>query len=165
MSTSTERAELDGDVKLAIELAAGDNVAAAMYLRSLGQAARMLDDLEDGDAGPVDIGWLAHLLLVALPRNSFFAAHASHLVPLHDVAINAWQDANAMDPDTHFIASEFWASWINEIVCVVAGLVGGYNHRRNVSPRIRTLLYPKWQREAAERQPSIEEAEHNHSLQ
>ena len=96
---------------------------------------------------------------------TFFAAHAAHLVPLHDVAINAWQDANAMDPDTHFIASEFWASWINEIVCVVAGLVGGYNHRRNVSPRIRTLLYPKWQREAAEPQSCSDEAQLNHSLQ
>jgi len=149
MSTKVERAEVEPDVKLAIELAVGENVQAATYLRLLGQAARMLDDLHDGDAGPVDIGWLAHLLLVALPRNPFFAANSGHLVPLHDAAINAWQDANEMDPDSNLLASKFWAGWLNEIVCVVAGLCGGYNHRRSVSPRIRSLLYPNWDREVS----------------
>ena len=144
MSTKAERDAAEPRVKEAIELAVGENVHAAMYLRLLGQTARMLDDLADGDHGPVDIGWLAHLLLVALPRNPFFAANSAHLVPLHDAALNAWQDANEMDPDTRLEATKFWASWLNEIVCVVAGLTGGYNHRRKVSPQIRGLLYPGW---------------------
>jgi hypothetical protein len=144
MSTKAERAALEPAVKEAIQLAAGDNRDAAVYLRIMGQATRMLDDLQDGDAGPVDVGWLSHILLVALPANPFFATHAAYLIPLHDTGVNAWQDANEMDPDGHLTASKFWAGWLIELFPIVAGIVGGYAHRRKVSPQIRKLLTPGW---------------------
>jgi hypothetical protein len=144
MSNDAERAETGKAVAEAIELAAGENVHAAAYLRLIAGCARLIDDLHDGDRGPVDVGQLAHLLLVSLPRNPFFAAHSSYLVALHDAAINAWQDANQMDPDNRLPHARVWSDFVNEIACVVAGLAGGYQHRRNVSPRIRALLYEGW---------------------
>jgi hypothetical protein len=147
MSTAAEREKNHHAVQEVIALACGDNAAAAAYLTLIAQAIRMLDDLHDGDAGPVDVGYLAHLLLVALPRNPFFAQHAAHLVALHDTAVNAWQDANQMDPDGLLVAPRVWSDQINEVVFVVAGLVGGYFHRRSVSPRIRMLLSPDWDQE------------------
>jgi hypothetical protein len=155
---------LNTEVEEAIKLAAGDNVHAATYLRIIAMAARAIDDLHDGDHGLVDVGSLAHLLLVGLPRNVFFAANAAHLIALHDAAINAWQDANEMDPDSLLESSRYWADWLNEIVCVVAGLAGGYPHRRNVSPQIRTLLYPGWDLERRNAETSGEPEPENSSL-
>jgi hypothetical protein len=153
MSNQAQRNDDAKAVSDAISLACGDNAAASAYLTMIAQVARMIDDLEDGDTGPVDIGYLAHLVLVALPRNPFFAQHAAYLVPLHDAAINAWQDANQMDPDGHLPAVRIWSDQINEIACVVAGLAGGYHHRRNVSPRIRMLLHPDWDDASADSEP------------
>jgi hypothetical protein len=147
MSDASEREKNQEAVREAIALACQDNAAAANYLTLIAHAARLLDDLEDGDAGPVDVGYVAFLLLVALPRNPFFAQHAASLIPLHDLAVNAWQDSNQMDPDSRLVATRYWSDQINEIACVVAGLVGGYHHRRSVSPRIRMLLYPGWDEE------------------
>jgi hypothetical protein len=131
-------------VRESISIACGENTSAATYLALIAQVARMIDDLNDGDHGPVDVGYLAHLLLVALPRNPFFAQNAAYLVPLHDMVINAWQDSNEMDPDQRFAATKCWADFVNEIACVVAGLVHGYEYRRRHSPRIRALLYEGW---------------------
>jgi hypothetical protein len=150
MSTPVERDATSQSVRDAIALACGDNTAAAAYLTMIAHAARMLDDLHDHE-GTVDVGYLAHVLLVALPRNSFFAQQAAYLIPLHDAAINAWQDANEMDPNGLLTASRYWSDWLNEIACVVAGLVGGYHHRRSVSPRIRMLLYPGWDDEESDK--------------
>lgn len=128
----------------AIRLAAGDNVHAAAYLRIIARVARMLDDLEDKDHGSVDTGFFAFLTLVALPRNPFFCANAGHLVALHDVTINAWQDSNEMDPHQESETARCWADYVNEIACAVAGLTQGYERRRELSPRIRSLLYSDW---------------------
>jgi hypothetical protein len=128
-------------VEQAIEIAANGNADADAYLRIIARAARMIDDIEDGDNPPVDTGLLAHLLLVALPANPFFCRHAATLISLQDMAINAWQDANQIPADdTHGI---FWADLVNEIPCVVAGLTGGYTYRRKVSLEIRNLLYER----------------------
>jgi len=148
MSTKADLEQNQTAVREAIALAAGENQQAAAYLGLIAQVARMLDDLEDGDHGPVEVGYLAHLTLVVLPRNPFFAQHAAYLIPLHDAAINAWQDASQMDPDGLLPSSKVWSGQINEIACLVAGLVGGYQHRRTVSPRIRMLLYPDWDAQA-----------------
>lgn len=164
MSNCTQRDDNAQAVRDAISLACGDNASAVAYLTMIAQVARSLDDLQDGDAGQVDVGYLAHLLLVALPRNSFFAQHSTYLVPLHDAAVNAWQDANQMDPDSLLPAARIWSDRVNEIACVAAGLVGGYQHRRNVSPRIRMLLYPDWDKEGDEAIQTEELPARNSSL-
>lgn len=144
MSTPQEREQRPEEERLAYEaihLAARGNVAAEQYLRLIALAARMIDDLEDADRGAVDVGRLAHLLLVELPRNPFFCAHASCLVGLHDMALNAWQDATEIERTQTTPASRVWADLINEVAVVVAGLTGGYDYRRQVSIRIREALY------------------------
>ena len=128
----------DAAIETAIKLAANGNAEADIYLRIIARAARLIDDIEDDDV-PGDIGFLAHLLLVALPSNRFFVRHALSLIPLHDMAVNAWQDSNKRT--TQDLAWDFWADLVNEIACMVAGLTGGYEYRRKVSCEIRQLLY------------------------
>jgi hypothetical protein len=139
MSTELEREHDGAFTEKAMALAAHGNQEALEYLRIWGGAFRLLDDLHDADNGPVDVGLLAHLLLVALPRNPFFCRFAVHLTSAHDIAINAWQDANKLPPtDRHTI---LFADLGNEVAQVVAGLTGGYMYRRKVSMEIRRLLY------------------------
>jgi hypothetical protein len=141
---SEPQSEEDQRTEQAIKLAAGDNTAAASYLRLIGRVARMVDDLEDCDHGSVDIGLFAFLVLVALPRNPFFQANLAHLVALHDTTINAWQDANEMDPHEQSETARCWADYANEIAPAVCGLTQGYDARRRLSPQIRALLYCGW---------------------
>ena len=139
MSTLPERAADARHTERAMLLAANGNPEAMEYMRIFAQSIRLIDDIEDGDNPPVDAGFLAHLVLVALPRNPFLARYAAHLIPAHDIAINAWQDANELPPEDRLTV--FWADLVNEVAQVVAGITGGYAYRRKVSMEIRQLLY------------------------
>jgi hypothetical protein len=150
MSTPEEREHDGAFTEKAMALAANGNQEALEYLRIWGGAFRLLDDLHDGDNGKVDVGLLAHLLLVAMPRNPFFGRFAAHLIPAHDIAINAWQDANNLPPANR--KTILFADLGNEVAQVVAGLTGGYAYRRKVSMEIRRLLYRGLQQELDESQ-------------
>jgi hypothetical protein len=132
-------------IQKAISLAANDHPDAKEYLELIAAIARRIDDLHDADHGEVDVGLLAHLCLVALPSNQFFARYAARLIPLHDLVINAWQDTNEPEVGvTKVSCAEWdyiWADLVNEIACSVAGITGGYAYRRKVSQEIRRLLY------------------------
>lgn len=106
----------------AIHLAANGNDAAEDYMRIVGRAARLLDNIVDQDK-PYCGYELAELLLVSLPNNPFYRENRATLDALHLLAVRAWQDAdkwlNSADPYQQEHA-KVNRDLINEIVVYVA---------------------------------------------
>lgn len=127
----------------AVDLISAGDFAAKAYLQSICFAARLMDDAVDGDRGPVDHYRLFHVLLVELPANGFFHAHRTTLLPLHSATLNAWQDSDVWlrEPGLRRQHALVFRDYLTELGLTVAYLVGGYDHRRAVSLRVRELLF------------------------
>ena len=98
MSTPAERVANNAALTDVINLAAKRDGEAAQYLTQMAYAARILDDLYDGDR-PVDqtqLVRLSQILLVDLHRQPFFARHRDYLTACHQIALNAYEVADAM---------------------------------------------------------------------
>jgi hypothetical protein len=145
MSTPAERQENHRTVDQLITLAAKGDPSAERYLRMIAGAARTLDDLVDADhpvpQGEVVLAFAG--LLVGLNHNAFFLKHREALVALHQMALNAWLDANewekSPDPDRRIYAHVLRDA-VNEILPAVAYLTGGWEHMRAVSRQTRELF-------------------------
>jgi len=145
MSTTEERTQNNELVEQAIALAAGDDAAAAAYLRTIAGASRTLDDLVDGDrfVSADAVTKVFANLLVTLPQNPFFLRHREALTALHLMAMNAWLDANTWE-QSHHRTRQLYAhvlrDAIGEILPAVAYLTGGWPRMREVSLQIRELF-------------------------
>lgn len=147
MSTEAQRATNDVAVKRAIGLAANGNPEAARYLEIIAGAARVLDDIVDGDR-PVQPGAAIAIfqqLLIEIHGNGFFMRHREALTLAHMVALNAWLDANALAGAqdrtvrgyAHVVRDQ-----INELLPAVAYLTGGWQHVRKLSlPELRAPFF------------------------
>lgn len=142
MSTPAERTANNAALTDVINLAAKRDGEAAQYLAQMAYAARILDDLYDGDR-PVDQSQLVRLsqiLLVEIHRQPFFARHRDYLTACHQIALNAWFDANEMATAPERIKQLYahvLRDTINELAPAVAYLVGGWDHARAVSRVMR----------------------------
>ena len=134
----------DEKVAEAVALASNGNQDAWNYLFIIARALRIIDDLVDEPEKVTveDKYKLADLLLVALPSNSFFAAHRLSLVPLHLTSVNAWIDSNDwMEKDkTRKNYALVIRDQITELVLLVAYITGGSDHLRNISLKVRELF-------------------------
>lgn len=144
MSTIPERLANNRKVAELVAMAANGDAAAGDYLMQLASAARICDDLIDGDVAvfPAATEQMVAALLVRIPTNPFFQTHFRHLTGLHAVAWNAWLDANSLeggDP-TDKIYAHVLRDLINEVLPQVALLTGGYAHMREVSIRMRQMF-------------------------
>ena len=136
--------EYDTKVAEAVKLCAGGNREAHLYLNILCKSARLVDDLLDEKESwkESDTYDLAHLLLVELPDNPFFADNRRHLLPLHLVALNAWKDSNSWLAGggikrTYALVIR---DTLTEVGLMVAYLVGGREYLDKVSLKIRELF-------------------------
>lgn len=142
MSTPEQRKENTRRVKEAVALASNGDEMAARYLWLIAQAARTLDDLVDGD-NPVPhehIIAVFHGMLVEVNQNPFFLRHRDYLTGLHQMALNAWLDANAWtksEDATERLYAHVLRDLVGEIVPAVAYLTGGWLTCRAVSLQIR----------------------------
>ena len=128
----------------AVKLCAGGNREAHLYLNIICRSARFIDDLFDDleKWEERDTYDLAHLLLVELPDNPFFAANRHSLLPLHLVALNAWKDANSWETAggvkrTYALVIR---DTLTELGLMVAHLVGGRDYLEEVSLKVRELF-------------------------
>lgn len=135
MSTPAERLANDTAVKAAIEAAANNDGFAQRYLWQIAAAARVLDDLVDGDK-PVPAHKTVEVfqgLLIDLQRNPFFLRNRDFLTGLHVVALNAWLDANEWEQSanrTEQLYAHVLRDLISELLPAVAYLTGGWAHCR-----------------------------------
>jgi len=145
-AVSGQRSAVSGDyaarVRQAVGLLAGPDASAREYLDCIAYAARLMDDAVDADHGPVDYHRLFHVLLVELPANRFFLAHREALLALHSATLNAWQDADEWltRKDIRRQHALVFRDYLTELGLLVAYLVGGYEHRRQISLQVRELL-------------------------
>lgn len=145
MSTETQRIENAEKVALAIKLATKGEPHAEHYLRTIAGAARILDDVVDGDHAVVgqDIVVIFTGVLVGLQGNPFFVRNREFLTAYHQMILNAWLDANEWEKSedrTRRIYAHVLRDLINELLPAVAYLGSGWAYMREVSPRIRELF-------------------------
>lgn len=131
---------------LAIEAAAG-NRAAASWLMSVVQALHLWDDLVDRDR-PVSEEQLDHvfrLMLVEMPRNPFFQAHAANLTPVLVMAIQNWHVANAVERgkpcDVSLECAFIVRSSYVDLATMVATICGGDTHGVEIAKKVRALAH------------------------
>lgn len=142
MSTAEQRAAAHLVISGLITQAARGDASAERYLRTIAGAARVLDDLVDGDH-PVDHDALLATfagLLVGLQGNAFYRKHIDYLTACHQLALNAWLDANEWEkhPDAlRRLYAHVWRDAINALLPAVAYLTGGWTHMRDVSRSTR----------------------------
>lgn len=129
-------------VRIACDLIAAEDGSARAYLECICYAARLMDDAVDADHGPVDFPRLFHVLLVELPANAFFQRNRDALIAMHSATLNAWQDADAWlaHQDIRRQHALVLRDYLTELGLLVAYLVGGYEHRRQISLQVRELL-------------------------
>ena len=125
--------------------AAQKNKDAFEYMGIWIQAARLIDDLFDEiECWKSENTYeLAQLLLVDLPSNSFFHMHKLALLPLHVTVLNAWRDSNDWKNSgdaPRKLHALVMCEQISEIMILVAYLIGGHKHMRNVSLKVRELF-------------------------
>jgi hypothetical protein len=142
MSTTAERSANDLALQDVVDLAANGDQDAAQYLGMMAYVARVLDDLWDHDRQieSPELARIAHILLVDLHRQPFFQAHRLLLVGAHQIALNAWLDANEMEQHPtpiNRVYAHVLRDTINELAPTVAYLTGGYEHARHTSRVMR----------------------------
>ncbi len=121
---------------------ANGNKDAEEYLIKIAYVSRVFDDLIDKDYVVPDenICRAFYILLAELWMNPFFKKHSETLIPLHIASYNAFMDSNkwAESGDTlREIYAHVIKDFINELLGVVAFLVGGYNHMRITSLNVK----------------------------
>lgn len=144
MSSPDQRQANHQKIGPLFDRAANGDPHARRYLEIIAGAARVLDDLWDGDVrvSREDALLAFYGALVELPSNPFWMKHGTFLTALNWAAINAWLDANELakgDP-TERIYAHVLRDQINEILPAVAHLTGGWKLAREVSTAMRAAF-------------------------
>ena len=122
---------------------ARDDRDAAEFLRSFQAKAHLVDDQEDGDV-PTPIERVADVetdWLVTLSTNPFFTRNAAILVPTIVLGLNAWVDATRWSRSTKVEqrrAADVVKGYYHEVAYLVAFLVGGQGHMKEISNKYRS---------------------------
>jgi hypothetical protein len=132
--------------QLALKASCG-NQAAADYLLSLIEALHLWDDFIDKDKPITDrrIHEVFTKMLVEMPRNPFYQAHAANLAPVLVIAIQNWHAANAVER-LEFEGMPLEAAFVLrstyvDLITMVATICGGYAHGREVALQVRALAH------------------------
>ena len=132
--------------QLALEASVGNHAAAA-WLYQVVEALHLWDDLIDKDRELADdhIDHVFRLMLVEMPRNPFFQAHAANLVPVLVMAIQNWKVANSVErgqeSDVSLECAFVIRSSYVDLVTMVATICGGDTHGVEVAKRVRALAH------------------------
>ncbi len=113
---------------------ANGNRSAADFLGQIAEIARLADDIVDEDENRQrNMGWLLHRVLVILPLNPFFVAHAAILGPLMNVVIVQWQQSDEWRVDRNAMKRQFgfvYREGVGSLVTAVASITGGIEHAK-----------------------------------
>lgn len=125
--------------------AAKDNEGAYEFLCTMGRVFRVWDDLYDKDreVKKEEADEVFKQLNFELSRNSFYRRNQDALAAFIFVAWNAWKDSEAWkgsDKKVQGICAWFLRDMCNELVPLVAWIVGGCDHAREISLEYRAFL-------------------------
>jgi len=119
-----------------LQAAAKGNASALEFLRVFARRAHWVDDVADLDlVGDIEEQLARHESewLLTLSGNAFFLAHRAQLVPAMILALNAWADSGRFPATQRDVIKGQW----HEVVWLVAFLVGGTLHLRDVTGKFR----------------------------
>jgi hypothetical protein len=142
MGTPEERKKNDSTVDMVLKQCCKDDEHAFDYLAKICFVSRVFDDQMDKDYSVPDkmLCEAYFILLAGLWDNPFFREHESKLIPLHIASFNSFMDSNkwAKEGDSlRKIYAHVIKDFINELLGVVAYIVGGYDHMRVVSMAVK----------------------------
>lgn len=145
MTTPEERVRDTLKTKKLIEEIVGDNQSAFDYLKMLCRITRVLDDIWDEDNPNLsreEVLEVMEYMFITLPTNSFYVAHQDVLLSQHLSMYNGWLAANVREDgdDTDKIYAHVWRDNIFEVFPIVALLLGGVDHMKYISEKIRILF-------------------------
>lgn len=110
------------------------------YCLELVQISHVWDDLKDGDDPSRDrIDAAFEALLLDVPTNPFFAAHAGALTTMHRSVILQWHTANAFETareEPQLPKAYMLRAGLFQIFHMVAALKGGMTWARQLGPEI-----------------------------
>lgn len=122
---------------------ASGNEQAADFLFLWRQYVHQIDDLIDGDLqGPE--GMLNTFMMAAFVyTHPFFLAHLQELRQIAVNCTNAYADSVAWEKKDGWQKefADHYRHFGVEMVLAVAGMCGGYNHMREVSPVLREMCW------------------------
>lgn len=120
------------------------NPEAIEFCEVLFGISQVWDDVVDGDEFTAEnVNEMMWDALVVLPCNTFYQQHFGVLQPLLQAAIVDWLDSNELcrgDKEEQ-CAAYVLRDTITTIIIHCARLIGGYEHMRKISLRVRTELY------------------------
>ena len=144
MSTQKERTETNEKVDYIIEKTCKGNAIAAVYLGMISRCLRVIDDIYDQDheVSREKLLEVMEYLFINIPANPFFIEHRERLFSQHISMWNSWMAANylADGDETDKLYSHVLRDACNELLPIVAMLIGGPVHMRTISADIRTLF-------------------------
>ena len=113
---------------------------AVVLLQTLAEISQIADDYADGDEkGSEKITRLLHLSLVSLPTNPFYLAHGKWLVPIMSSSMHLWNASNDWKNEYGFVYREA----LEQIIHVVAPLIGGQEHASKVAKGVNEFYHQK----------------------
>ena len=144
MSTQKERETMRHIANSIIDEASKGDVFAKGYLLMISRITRLIDDIYDQDTEVSRENLLEVLqyLFIELPVNPFFNEYRDMLLSQHVSMYNAWQAANVYEKgdEVDRVYAHVWRDTCNEIVPIVALLIGGYEHMVAMSFKTRQLF-------------------------
>jgi len=122
------------------------NAHAKAFLLMLADISQVWDDLIDRDSPVADeaINRAFCTALIDLQYNPFYQAHQASLLPVMELAILNWQNANQHEKRTDeamLKVSYIKRSVLTDIMVFVASLVGGRSHALALGPEIEAAVF------------------------
>lgn len=114
---------------------------AIRFILDYSDAVELWDDLIDGDK-EIDKAHVMRVfvnMLTVLPLNPFFNQYKSVLMPLINVALNAWLDSTALEKGTDNDKAMAYVlrDYMHEIFIYTICLTRGHDYMRSVSLEVR----------------------------
>lgn len=118
---------------------------AVAWLLGMWDAIQFLDDVADGDeVSRAQLDRALNQLLVAMPSNPFFVAHASALLPVVAVQLLKWQASDKAEregfADTR---SYMWRAGYYDIILLAVQICHGYETAVEMAPAVMELYGEK----------------------
>ena len=118
---------------------------AVAWLVGMWDAIQFLDDVADGDeVSRAQLDRALNQLLVAMPSNPFFVAHASALLPVVAVQLLKWQASDRAEREGLADARSYmWRAGYYDLILLAVQICHGYETAVEMAPVVMKLYGEK----------------------
>jgi len=132
--------------KQLLNIALQGNKDAIDFMESIIYITQVWDDLIDKDKSVTSemINKTFHIALIQVPQNRFFQQYVGYLLPVMNVAINDWLDANvyeSSDKEEKKRVAYVLRESVSNVLVTCTYIIGGYDWMRKMSLDIRNYIF------------------------